>query len=133
MTMTTEPTRHDPSDALLDALFGQAQAAKLHPVPDALMARVLADADAAMPRAPAPALALAPRPAGWLTVLVTYLGGRGAVAGMVSAGLAGVWIGLAQPVTLPFAVSTPADIVDLYPADLDLWGEILAADAANEG
>jgi anti-sigma factor RsiW len=134
MTMTTEPTRHDPADAALDDLFAQVRAG-VEPVPDALLARVLADADAAMPRAAAlhPASAAARPGPGWLGALVALLGGRSAVAGMAAAGLAGVWIGFAQPVALPFDSYGAAETVTLYPAALDLWGEILTADPALEG
>lgn len=132
--MTTEPIRQDPADALLDALFAQARAGA-GPVPDALLARVIADAEAAMPRAPVlrPAPVAARPQAGWLAALVALLGGRSAVAGMAAAGLAGVWIGFAQPVALPFDTDSTVETVTLYPAALDLWGEILAADPASEG
>jgi hypothetical protein len=134
MTMTTESTRQDPADAVLEDLFAQARAVA-EPVPDALLARVLADAGAAMPRTPAlQAVPVAARPGpGWLAALVTLLGGRSAVAGMAAAGLAGVWIGFAQPVALPFDTESTVETVTLYPAALDLWGEILTADPASEG
>ena len=131
--MTTEPTRQDTPDATLDALFAAARAAPA-PVPDALMARVLADAAAEMPRAavPAPAVRVVPAP-GWIAALTGFLGGRSAVAGLAAAGLAGVWIGFAQPVALPFDTGLSAGTVELYPADLDLWSEILTADPLSEG
>ncbi|MFN3645765.1 MAG: dihydroorotate dehydrogenase [Gemmobacter sp.] len=135
--MTTEPKRDPAPDVLLDDLFAAARAAPPQPVPDALLARVLADADAAMPRRPrasAPAAASArPAPPGWLAVLVAALGGRGAVAGLAAAGLAGVWIGFAQPAALPFGALAADTPLELYPGDPDLLDRILAADPASEG
>jgi len=131
--MTIEPTRQDTPDVMLDALFAAARAAPA-PVPDALTARVLADAAAEMPRAARPAAAVRVVPApGWLAALTGLLGGRSAVAGLAAAGLAGVWIGFAQPVPLPFDTGLSAGTVELYPADLDLWSEILNADPLSEG
>ena len=128
--MTTEPLHSVADDAGLDALFAAARAAEA-PVPDRLLARVLADADAHMPR-PAPVAAPA-RPAasrGWLAGVLDMLGGRGAVAG-----LAGVWIGFVQPVDLGRVglQSSAVDAVELYPADIDQWAELVAPETVPEG
>lgn len=83
-------------DSDLDDLLAAARADRPTPSP-ALMARVIADADRLQPR---PALRAAPaarsRP-GFLAVLAEAFGGRGALAGMAAATLAGVWVGAAQP------------------------------------
>lgn len=135
MTMTTEPLHSVADDAGLDALFAAARAAEA-PVPDRLLARVLADADAHMPRpmpVSAPTRAAAPR--GWLAGLLDMLGGRGAVAGLAAAGLAGVWIGFVQPVDLGRALlpSSAVDAVELYPADIDQWADLVAPETVPEG
>lgn len=131
MTMTTEPTRQDPADALVEALFADARAA-VPPLPEGLLSRVLVDAEAAMPRVAQAVVRAAPVVRiGWLEALVTALGGRGAVAGMAAVGLAGVWIGFAQPVALPLSTGAPTETVNLYPADLDLLGEFLTLDASE--
>lgn len=126
--MTTDPVRPDPDP--LEAYFAAARAVP-PAVPDDLMARVLADAAAENPLRAAPAAPrLARRESLWLQ-LVAALGGRGALAGMAAAGLAGVWIGFAQPLALPFVPD--AGTVELFPSDLDLLGDVLAADTLSEG
>lgn len=82
----------------LDALFAQARARPPAAVPEALMARVLADAAAHLPATP-PAFAPAPAapPPGLWARVVAGLGGVGALAGMATAMVAGVWLGFAQP------------------------------------
>lgn len=119
---------------MLDAFFTAARAAE-PPVPAALLARVLDDAAAVQPRpAPVPAR-VQPRP-GWAALLLSALGGRGAVAGLAAAGLAGVWIGFAQPVDLGLGLGTGLGLdqtVTLYPGDLDLWSDLLAEDTLPEG
>ena len=133
--MTTEPLHPVADDAGLDALFAAARAAEA-PVPGHLLARVLADADAHMPPSvpvSAPTRAAAPR--GWLAGLLDMLGGRGAVAGLAAAGLAGVWIGFVQPVDLGRALlpSSAVDAVELYPADIDQWADLVAPETVPEG
>ena len=87
-------------DRALDALLATARQAPADPSP-ALLARVLADAEAvqaarsrpATPRTPrAPALATA-RAQGALRRVLDLLGGWGGVGGLVAAGLTGLWIG----------------------------------------
>jgi hypothetical protein len=128
MTMTTDPVRPTPDP--LEAYFVAARATP-PAVPDDLMARVLADAAAESPlrAAPAPRCAVV-RESLW-SQMVTALGGRGALAGMAAAGLAGVWIGFAQPLALPFVPD--AGTVELFPSDLDLLGDVLAVDPLSEG
>lgn len=116
---------------MLDALFETAQR---QAVPDGLMARVLADAAAAQ-AVPMPAARRAAR--GWLAGVLAALGGPGALAGLATAGLAGVWIGMVQPLDLPLtglmAGTASAETLDLYPADLDTLSEVLAPELIPEG
>lgn len=97
------------TDTDLDDLFAAARDAG--PVPgDALSARVLADADAVMaarvvvPVARASGLAAG---LGFWATLSGIFGGSGAVAGMLTATVAGFYIGFAQPID-GFAVSALA-------------------------
>lgn len=90
--MTDAPQKPDP----LDEAFG---ILKQHATPpgDDVMARVLADADAVQAEILAP-----PKPAR-LPVSVRFMaliGGWPSMAGLATAGLAGVWIGVSQPAAL---------------------------------
>lgn len=118
---------------LLEAAFGAARAAARGPVPDALMARVLADAGTA--RSPTvPASAPAPRWRG-LRALVTAFGGWPALGGLATATVAGFWLGFAPPAPVEemlapglaragLAVSEDGDLSDWLPAyDLALLAE----------
>lgn len=88
------------SEDHLDSLFAAARAEPLRP-PPGLSARVLDDAARHMAfAAPPPALlsrAAPPRPGLW-AALSTAFGGGGALAGMVTATVAGFYIGFAQPI-----------------------------------
>ncbi|MDT8854096.1 dihydroorotate dehydrogenase [Paracoccaceae bacterium Fryx2] len=113
----------------LDDLFAAARNTPVQPGP-ALLARVLEDAEAHQPRQrdPLPVrLRPAAGPPGIWRRLLGALGGGGAVAGLGSAALAGVWIGFAQPAPVAGPVllltgalwsETTTDIVELIP-DLD--------------
>lgn len=118
----------------------------------ALMARVLADAEALQP-SPRPQVEAAPpgRPAhrvyrrqGWPARLwqrlagglTAALGGAGAVAGLATAALAGVWIGFAQPLPVATLIVTSGagtaseaefDLADLFTDEETLFGAALAA------
>ncbi|MBI1219741.1 MAG: dihydroorotate dehydrogenase [Rhodobacteraceae bacterium] len=111
----------------LDAFFeaGQAEAPALS---DALLARIVADAaavQAAALQAAKPAPVARRRPGLWHT-LSAAIGGRGAVAGLLSATLAGLWLGFSPPAQLaPLTRSisqsvlgdtTTLDGLDLIPA-----------------
>lgn len=106
----------------LDGFFAAARAAGPAPS-EALVARVLADAEAAMPRAVAPAPeAPAPRRR-WLAAVAALFGGGPMAAGLASAVVAGVAIGYAGPVTsdwLAGAVSGGAEIRMMAASDLFL-------------
>lgn len=78
------------------------QAARAEPVPEALMARVVADAARVQAGFAAPARkavrsAMPPARPGLLRRLVQAAGGATACAGLATATLAGLWIGLSQP------------------------------------
>lgn len=86
------------TDTDLDALFAQARSADPAPVPDALFARLAAQAEAMVPAAVL--VPLAPVPRGWFAALrdlLSDLGGAPGLAGLSVAGVAGVWIGFVQP------------------------------------
>ncbi|TCL10168.1 hypothetical protein BXY66_2237 [Shimia isoporae] len=82
-------------EALLDSLFAAAKDdAAADPTPD-FMARVLADAEAAMPVSnPVAQAAEVPR-ASFVAKAVALLGGWQSVSGLAAATVAGVWIGVA--------------------------------------
>lgn len=112
----------------LDAYFAAARTTA-PALPDTLMARIVADA--AMVQATAQQAArpvpTAPRQRGglWQT-LSAVIGGRGAMAGLLSATLAGLWLGFSPPAQLaPLTRSvmlsvlgdaTALDGLDLIPA-----------------
>ena len=106
----------------LDDLFAEARAAR--PVPsEALMARVLADALAEQPRAVVPAVAVLPAgraQTGLWARIVWAFGGVGALAGMGTAAVAGLFIGFVQPVGLAgiedAMLGTPLETVELIPS-----------------
>lgn len=84
----------------LDAFFSAARAETPRPS-DALLERIAADAAGQTPRPEAarrsgPVRAV-PARQGFLAALSAMLGGGGALAGLASAMLAGVWLGFAQP------------------------------------
>lgn len=92
----------DISDPFLDALFDEARDADTAS-PD-LMARVLADAEAVQDAAMAAAVEAAPKVPVWRAVL-DAIGGWPAAAGLATAGLAGVWIGVTPPDVLSYEVA----------------------------
>ena len=81
------------NDEFLEDLFAQARKQDPHPS-DALLARVLADADGVQVGMQ-PALTAAPNSL-WVRIL-DALGGWPAVSGLAAATVAGVWIGVAPP------------------------------------
>lgn len=130
----SQPSATGGPDDFLDGFLAAARAAE-PPVPADLLARVLADATAARPVTPAAHVAATARPAVvgrlWqrLAEIFALLGGPGAIAGLGTAGLAGLWIGLAPPDGLPlpdglaFVAGGEAavTVLDLYPAELEDW------------
>lgn len=80
----------------LEDFFAAARAARPQPT-EALATRVLADAAATARPRPSPPRRRLLR--GWESLTATF-GGSGVVAGLCSAALAGLWVGLAQPAPL---------------------------------
>lgn len=85
-------------EAELDALFGAARAAGPAPSDD-LMARIMADAEAELPAATATPRAV-PERRGWLSGLLSGIGGWPAAAGLAAAAVTGLAIGVASPSAL---------------------------------
>ena len=86
------------TDSELDRLLANAAASGPEPS-EALLARVMADADAVLAERGAGA-GLAPVgavPRGWLRSFADAIGGWPAIAGLATATVAGIWIGYAQP------------------------------------
>ncbi len=109
-----------------------AKAAATPVVPSAaLTARILADADALQPNRPAQVAQVRPRRGvmAWLVDLAEGLGGGRAMAGLSLAGVAGVFLGVADPSALnSLAGLIAADLtvveqMDLLPATDILWTE----------
>ncbi len=92
-------TQNDPDMTQVEALLRQARAQKPE-VPDALMARVLADAEAVQPKAGAQPVASRASP--W-EQLRAALGGWQGMGGLAAATCAGFWIGVNPPAGLPDA------------------------------
>jgi len=114
-----EPENTDP----LKAFFDAGKAARPEPG-DALMARIMADADRVQAeRAKAPAAVTAPAPVrrGWLERLAQALGGWPAMTGLAAATVAGLWIGVSAPAGLTgmaqdvIAGNDAAYLIDLDP------------------
>ena len=85
-------------------------------VPQALMARILADAARVQPRSRP-----APPPLRFGQVLADLFGGAGVLAGMATAACAGIYLGLAQPsalglLTLALAGESAVDQLDFMPS-----------------
>lgn len=119
--------KNTPNDTELDALL--ADMATAGPDLDtALLNRVMADAEqvSAARIAPAPR----PRPAGgFWTEILGAIGGWGAVAGLSTATLTGVWLGFAPPDQVPdvseyFLNSATTQVLDGFSPNYDsLLGE----------
>lgn len=107
------------NDDMLDELFAQARADHVTP-PDDLVARVLADA--ASVQAGRAAAEPPVRQGLWARTLDT-IGGWPAVGGLATAGLVGLWIGVAPPDAVEdFAAPYLGDAVhvNILSADWDL-------------
>ena len=109
----------------LESFFEAARADAPQPS-GALMARILADADRESEARSAAARLVEPSP-GRLRAVLAALGGWPVLAGLATATMAGVWIGVAQPMGVdPLEVVGGTASLDagIYPgyAALD-WGE----------
>lgn len=99
-------------DDALEMMFAQARATP-PAVPEALMARVVADAVAAQPRQ------------GWRAWLAG-LGGLPGLGGLVTATCVGFWLGVAPPMGLP-------DVAGFMLGTEVLGTEVLGAEMFDEG
>lgn len=113
-------------EAELDALFSAA--AQDRPTPsDDLMARIMADAQAEIP-SPRAALPVASRQ-GWFASVVAAIGGWPAAAGLATAAVTGLVIGLVPPDSLLeladdyLVASSVFEFDDFMPSYGDLLGE----------
>lgn len=99
-------------DDMIDALFAQART-QSPAVPDDLMARVLADAADMLVQPVA-----APKPRLWPAFL-DLIGGWPSVGGLAMAGVAGIWVGIAPPVSV---ATWTADLIG-SPVSIDLLSD----------
>ena len=114
--MTDKPRETDP----LEAFF---KAGRSNPTePDgALMARILADAEAQQSMTRAMAHPVRHRRSGWLVALAGAIGGWPGMAGLATATVAGVWIGASAPPGLSGVAQTVlADPSGGYVVDYDV-------------
>lgn len=97
-----------PEDAaMLEALFSESAADQPEPSPE-LLARILSDAEtvqAAALASPLPVPPATPAPGLWATIMAG-LGGLPGVSGLVTATLAGLWIGYSPPTGLSAVAGT---------------------------
>lgn len=112
----------------LDDLLAAAGRSRMTPS-DALMARVLADAEAMQPPVPSalPERSV-PRPAGFWQRLTEAFGGTGALAGVGTAAVAGLAFGLMQPSTLSVVTGGYMTIEDTADTAADTADEALFPD-----
>lgn len=110
----------DPKSDNLSALLDMAAAQQPVP-PDDLMARVLADAQALQP-APVAVAPSVPARRGWES-FVEMIGGWPGIGGLATAGVAGLWIGFAPPVsleTLAAEILGTTEVINLLGTSFDL-------------
>lgn len=115
MTMTDD---NKMTDAALEAMFEGARAAP-PVVPEALMARVMADAGAMQPVA---------QRSVWREWFST-LGGLSGMGGLITASCLGFWIGVAPPQGLPDLAGSVFGVPSLLDSELDdeFDGDMLTA------
>ncbi|MFC7703080.1 dihydroorotate dehydrogenase [Plastorhodobacter daqingensis] len=120
-------------DRDIEEFFAAARAVTRAPGPD-LLGRILADAEAAQPRAPRPAGRSQWGPIARFRRVCESLGGWQAAGGLLAAALAGLWIGVSPPaafvgVTEGWAYGVWGEAVSLELGDqLALYEELLAGD-----
>lgn len=93
--MSMNKTNHSPDDAL-DGFFAAGKAQTPEPS-EALMAAIMADAMAVADTFDAQSAPVRPGRLGLWATLLAVLGGWPAVAGMATAAVAGVWMGVTPP------------------------------------
>lgn len=133
MTMSDKHIVTDTEDGMLDGFFAEARRGMAGPS-DGLLARILADAEAEMPKArPSSAAAAGSAPAGngWVGTLLAGLGGWGGLGGLASAAVAGVWIGFSGQIGSTalgdYLGTGGSGTVELYPGAEDF----LVSDASE--
>jgi hypothetical protein len=118
MTKETDMRKDDLED--LEDLFAEAREQSL-PDSEALMAKIMADAFTHLPRTPAlPLRREVVHKSGFWSRITLALGGKGVLAGLCTAMVAGVMLGFTQPSSLAtltdsIFVQTPLDDVELLP------------------
>jgi len=101
--------------ATLETVLGDLRG-QTTPLPDDLFARIMADATAVDAHR-----AVAPLKPGWFAGFGAMLGGWPSMAGLATAAVAGLWIGVVQPVALdgfglgPGVAQTGYELGDLMP------------------
>ncbi len=108
----------DPNNDMLDDLFAQARAVAPQPS-DALVARVLADAGNVARAEPVPN---ADPQIGIFARFMELIGGWPAVGSLAAATVAGIWVGVAPPVSVEdFTASTFGEpvTIGIFADDLD--------------
>lgn len=96
---------HEPDD--IDDLLAGLCTAPTEPLPAALEVRIMADAQAV-------ADAATPPPSIWATI-GALIGGWPAAAGLATAGVAGVWLGITPPDAMAgYIGTTESETVDLF-------------------
>ncbi len=128
---------NDRIDMQLNRLLAEMAEAPPPEPGEAFLARVMADAAREQPGAaardvlpglPRGARVLRPVPgrsAGWIGALAEVFGGRGALAGMMLATVAGLFLGVTQPALLtPLYSEAPLDSLDLLSGSDNLWTEV---------
>lgn len=111
--MTDPEKQSNEEDARLAPYFEAARGADRDPLDD-LMARITADASRTAGELNR--LQSAPPYSGVLSGLAAALGGWPAVSGLAAAGLAGVWIGISDPLGVD-----PFEIIDAYVIGADAF------------
>tara|TARA_R110000737_G_scaffold156641_2_gene185330 strand:- start:449 stop:880 length:432 start_codon:yes stop_codon:yes gene_type:complete len=118
------------AEADLDALFAQARTeahGEQMALPEALSARILADADSVLAEQAAQTQVRrarqAPVRSGFWRQLLTSIGGTPALAGLAVATVAGIWVGIVPPAGLQTGLQTVMgttgtdDLFDIYFVD----------------
>jgi hypothetical protein len=130
MTMRTDAMQGQATQGqdALDDLFAEARST-MPPPSEALMARVLADAMEVQPKAVVAVAPVAVRGPGVWSRLAALFGGAGALAGMGTAAMAGLFIGFVQPEGLSVlgdaVLGTPLETVELV-SSVDALDALLA-------
>ena len=111
-------SEHDLNEEALEQLFVVARAAAPQPSV-ALMARILADAETEMPGAASLATgrSVSPEAGGRIAAILSTIGGWGGLGGLVTAAMAGLWIG-ASGLADPLAMTS--DLLGTTPLSVEL-------------